>query len=363
MIDSIKIILKDFSGNFEGENIKPRRRNFIKTEDDKYNYDNYSLYGKSSYDNHCLKVSKNNNTGKVTIVGSIRKLAYSRVSFLDMPQQTFVKTLKYIAESLNIPFEELKKAEFTNCEIGANINTRIPAIDVLPLAVEYAHYKRDDGLIEEGTLYFTGSDRTLKLYVKDNEIAGRGATEEIIARKRKSFDVLKSKGFHLLRIEFTLKNHRAVRNAKMGHIKTMGDLIDNYSDLYDFWTREVRRIVIYNRLKYKEEELTKKEKEIVDGLEALDFFSFVEDYQNTCMSRTSTSKSAKSAKSDAFNSILKVLNKYYDNKEYHHINFRVDAVKYLIRKSKRNKLNLPPLIYNLLGKASNKANIADTNKI
>lgn len=348
MIDSIKIILKDFSGNFDNC-IMDNKPKLIKHPNEKYDYDNYRLFKKSGSEKHHLRISKNNITGIVTLTGSIRKRCYNKATLLDMPSTYFVKTLKGIAEELNIPFEELKNSRFTQCEIGANVKTRIPAIDILPLIVDYAHYKRIDDYIEKGTLYFEGSDRRLKLYVKDDEIAAHSFSEEKRILRKLNFDKLKKKGYHFLRIEYTLKNHRSFKNQGMNHIRTIGDLINHYSELYDFWTREISRIVIFNELKYDETALTKKEKEIVFGLKELGFFSFVDSYQTEYVSRTNTAKSAKNAKSLAFGNITKILDKYYDRKSFNKYNLKVDVAKYLIGKSNQFHLDLPVLIRNLWG--------------
>ena len=268
---------------------------------------------------------------------------------LDMPQSKFVQTLKGIAKDLCIPFDELRQAKFTQCEIGANIRTRIPAIDILPLVVDYSHYQRIDDYIEKGTLYFNGADRLLKLYVKDDEIAAHSFSEEKRELKKMSFDKLKAKGIHHLRIEFTMKTHRSFKNRGMDHIRTIGDLIDHYSELYDFWTKEINRIVICPKLKFNEAELSDKEKEIILGLEELEFFEFVDSYQDYRMSNATKKDSKKSAKSDAFKDVRLVLDKYFDRKEYNKFTLRIDIAKYIIGKSKSFQLNLPILIRNLWG--------------
>lgn len=239
--------------------------------------------------------------------------------------------------------------KFTQCEIGANFRTRILAIEILPLVVDYAHYKRIDDYIEKGTLYFNGADRLLKLYVKDDEIAAHSFSEEKRKLKKMSFDRLKSKGIHYLRIELTMKTHRSFKNRGMAHIRTIGDLIDHYSELYEFWTKEINRIVVYNKMKYNKEELSKKEKEIILGLEEFGFFEFVENFQDFYISKTTTKKSAKSAKSEAFDLVSSVLNKYFDRKEYNKFTLRIDIARYLIGKSKQFQLNLPVLLRNLWG--------------
>jgi hypothetical protein len=349
MIDSIKIILKDFSGNFKNCTFVEPKKLIKDIDEKKYDYDNYRLYNHSLSAKHYLKVKHNKKTGIVTLVGSLRKRTYNRVTLNDMSQADFVRTLKGITKELCISFEELKQATFTHCEIGANVRTRIPAIDILPLVVKYAHYKRIDDYIDKGTLYFDGADRLLKLYVKDDEIAAHSFSEEKRVLKKKSFDRLKTKGIHHLRIELTMKNHRAFKNKGLDYIRTIKDLIDHYSDLYYLWTEEISKMLVYNRLKFNESELTNKEKDIVLGLEELGFFEFVDSYQDFCISRTTTANSKKSAKSDAFKDVRVVLDKYFDRKEYNKFTFRVDVVKYLIGKSKPFNLKLPVLIRNLWG--------------
>ena len=79
MIDSIKIILKDFSGDLKNCTfVEPKK--LIKDIDEKeYHYDNYRLYNHSQSAKHFLKVCKKTNkvTKKVTVTltGSLRKRA------------------------------------------------------------------------------------------------------------------------------------------------------------------------------------------------------------------------------------------------------------------------------------------------
>lgn len=43
------------------------------------------------------------------------------------------------------------------------------------MIVVYSKLKRNDDRIEDGTLYFEGADKDLKLYVKDDEIAAKSS--------------------------------------------------------------------------------------------------------------------------------------------------------------------------------------------
>lgn len=69
-----------------------------------------------------------------------------------------MQSLRGLARDLNIPFAELTLARFTDCEIGANINMRYPAKEVLYMIVAYSKLKRNDERIGDGTLYFEGAD-------------------------------------------------------------------------------------------------------------------------------------------------------------------------------------------------------------
>ena len=118
MIDSIKIILKNFSGNFDNCRLKPSRKVF-KHPDEK-EYENYLLPNHTKFDRHSMKIHRALKTGTVNVVGSLRKRAYHKSTLLDLNKNKFVQSLRGLAKDLNIPFAELKQARFTDCEIGAN---------------------------------------------------------------------------------------------------------------------------------------------------------------------------------------------------------------------------------------------------
>ncbi len=346
MIDSIKIILKNFSGNFDSCRLKPSRKVF-KHPDEK-EYENYLLPNHTKFDRHSMKVHRALKTGTVNVVGSLRKRAYHKSTLLDLNKNKFVQSLRGLAKDLNIPFAELKQARFTDCEIGANINIRYPTKEVLYMIVAYSRLKRNDERIEDGTLYFEGADKDLKLYVKDDEIAAKSSPKKQESRKR-AFARLKECGNHMLRIEFTLKYQRSFNHHGMAHIKTVGDLIEHYYDLYAFWTREVARLIFFNQLDYSNAKLNGKEAYIAHGLEQYGFEWFAEEYQKLCKINAKTANSIKSARSEAYRAICKVLDQYYDRKAYNMYNLRADIAKYLIRKSKSEEMDLPLLLRNLWG--------------
>lgn len=153
----------------------------------------------------------------------------------------------------------------------------------------------------------------------------------------------------MLRIEFTLKYQRSFNHHGMAHIKTVGDLIEHYYDLYAFWTREVARLIFFNQLDYSNFKLNSKEAYIAHGLEQYGFEWFAEGYQRLCEINAKTANSIKSARSEAYRAICKVLDQYYDRTAYNMYNLRADIAKFLIRKSKSEKMDLPLLLRNLWG--------------
>ena len=216
------------------------------------------------------------------------------------------------------------------------------------MIVAYSRLKRNNERIEDGTLYFEGADKDLKLYVKDDEIDAKSSPKKQESRKR-AFARLKECGNHMLRIEFTLKYQRSFNHHGMAHIKTVGDLIEHYYDLYAFWTREVARLIVFNQLDYSNAKLNGKEAYIAHGLEQYGFEWFAEEYQKLCKINAKTANSIKSARSEAYRAICKVLDQYYDRKAYNMYNLRADIAKYLIRKSKSEEMDLPLLLRNLWG--------------
>lgn len=340
MVDKIRITLENFSGNFEKcKNIT--QKEFIDYPDRKQ-YDNFVLRNKTEFDKHDLSVSQTKSTKKVVIEGSIRKWNFNNATLLDLTQASFEKALRNIAKELNISFEELRQGDVTQCEIGLNINVSIQAIDILPMVVNYAHIKRYAERIDEGTLYFIGSEKSAKLYAKPKEIADKSSIIKQ-ERRRIAFKIMQDKGNDFLRIEFTLDDQNAFNHHKMKHIQNLGDLLDNYSDLYRFFVREIKRFVIFNKLSYQEEKLTPKERHIIWGLEKFGYEPFLEEYRTECIERAKKPRSKISAKSDAFKDIVTILKKYASVKDYNFETFNDDIMKSLFRKSKDEKIDFSEL--------------------
>lgn len=347
MVDRIRITLKNFSGNFENcKNIT--KKEFIDYPDRKQ-YDNFVLRSKTEFNRHDLSVSQTISTKKVIVEGSIRKWNFNNATLLDLTQTSFERALRNIAKGLNMPFEELRQGDVTQCEIGLNVNVSIQAIDILPMVVNYAHFERYAERIDEGTLYFIGYEKKAKLYAKPKEIADKSSIIKQEGR-RNAFKIMQDKGNDFLRIEFTLDDQNAFNHHKMKHIQNLGDLLDNYSDLYRFFVREIKRFVIFNKLSYQEKKLTSKERHIIYGLENFGFEMFLEEYQAERIESAQTPDSKKSAKSDAFKDVVAILKKYASEEDYNFETFNDDIMKSLFRKSKDEKIEFAELSSILSGK-------------
>lgn len=346
MIDRIKITLENFSGNFENCK-KITHKEFIEYPDRKQ-YDNYVLPNKTKLDKHYLVISQSRK-GIVTIKGSIRKWIFNNATLLDLTQTSFERALRNIAKELNMPFEELRQGDVTQCEIGLNVNVSIQAIDILPMVVNYAHFERHAERIDEGTLYFIGSEKKAKLYAKPKEIADKSSIIKQEGR-RNAFKIMQDKGNDFLRIEFTLNDQNSFNHHKMKHIQNLGDLLDNYPDLYHFFVREVKRFVVFSKLSYQEKKLTPKERHIIYGLENFGFETFLEEYRAECIERAEKPRSKVSAKSDAFRDVVIVLKKYASEEDYNFGTFNDDIMKSLFRKSKDEKIEFSELSTILSGK-------------
>lgn len=330
MIDNVKITLTNFSGNFNtcqyiGEG----------------KYDSfYTLPSHGISKSTKLFVRQNRNTKKVVITRSIRKWYFNKGSLLDLTEQSFTKAIKRLAKDLNIPLSELCKGKVTQCEIGQNIRVKIAATEIVPKIVDYGHIKRES--INNETVYFNGTAKKLIIYDKLAEIGAKGNKS-----KRGAMQVLKEKGYHFLRIEFKLFNQKSFNQHEMKHISTVGDLIINFSNLYEFWTYQINRLVIFSTIEMDMQNMSKKEDLIGSGLNDEGFVPFVENYQSLCKSKTKSG--LKVARSKAFKEVLSVLKKYGSRKEYGIKSLRVDIAKHLLRKSKQERINLPFLFRNLWG--------------
>lgn len=351
MIDKIIIRFDKFSGSLE--NCKPWRV-LIKKESD---WDKYRLPRSSRKGDHSLFVGVNKEDKKKVIVsGSLRNWLYGKSTFRDLTASDFEKVIFNLAEALHIQPSELGKTRFTQCEIGLNVKIKTSCKEIIPKIVDYNLYDRDNFLDE--TIYFDATCKHLKIYDKTTEVAKKDEG------MRETIGTMQAEGNHILRIEFTLDNKKAFNQSHMGFIGTIGDLHINYSNLYEFWAKNVNDIVIMNTLE-ENDSMTPKEYlfltsligfdqiESFEGVEEFDLFAekyerFLDSYLSYCKGKNKGA--LKTARSKAYTEFIATFDKFPSSKEYNKKVLRGDIILALLRQSiKDDSAYFPTLVKSVCG--------------
>ena len=214
MIDFIKIRLDDFSGNLKNCT-KKEISSDLKTG---LIYENCLLPNDKLAGNlHNLKLSHCMGINRLTVKGSVRKWYNNRNTAADLTAAAFEKMIKLLAQKLNIPVDELCRAEFTKCEIGMNVRPAIPCREVIPMIVRYGRLPVDkEKSYFEETSYFGKTAKMLKIYDKGKEIGDRARDGKNGITHKEMFDILKKKGYHFLRVEYTLTHKKALNQNEIG---------------------------------------------------------------------------------------------------------------------------------------------------
>ena len=302
------------------------------------NYDTktYRLYNHEGKEKLIYLLLKYNPSKKILIIErSIRKWYLGGFSLLDLTKETANRAFSKIAAKIGVSAEYLLKAKFSRCEVGLNIRPRIPIENVIPMIVRYSTLRRYEFAFQ--TVGFDGSDISLKIYDKGEELLAKNKTYDKFS-KSNAFAVLKNKGYHFLRVEFNMYDKQSFVNKDMPHIKTIGDLLNGYIDLYYFWAKEVGRIILLNKL-IVNPEMTPKEYLIARTLE-MDGFTVFE--------RTMRKLDKKYASIRMLNEARRVIENYSDPVKYNTNKFKEDVLKNLKRiKAKEVDLDIDLLVEKL----------------
>jgi len=328
MIDNIKITLRKFKGNLS-ENPK------LELKGKSYKSEVYRLYNHEGRDKDVyLLIKHNREDGVLKIENSIRKWYLGGFSLLDLTEKTANKAFSKIAKILSIDMEDFRKATFTKCEIGLIIRPRIPVEQLVPMIVKYSTFKRYNFSCE--TVGFNGEDFGLKMYDKTQELLDKNKKKGKYDQKakEKAFKALSDRNYNFFRLEFNMFDKQSFINRDMGHIKTIGDILDNYLELYSFWVKEISRIVLLNRL-VMSKDMTPKEYMLARVLEIDGFVSF----EANCLKRGTGN-----ARSRLLNEALAVIAKFSNLRKYNANKFKVDILKNLRRiGDKEENLNIDAL--------------------
>jgi len=364
MIDNVTIRLKDFSGNFENCRIKPKRKVLIKSlepEKDDEKSDVYQLKGGTKNNPYYLKVWQSRKTGKVFIQGSLRKWVMGNHCLHDLTLSMFIGAIESLAEKLNICFDELTNGRITRCEIGQSVSTKHPIPEIMNALAMHGQLKMAKNLRYETTIYFKneGSEdiKQMKVYDKTAEVASKGKSGH-----KKMVKGLNRNGISMLRIEVTLYNKKSFEGEKILREAfdirpkidiTVGDLILNYSTLYEYWASEVNKFVVFSAID-ENKKVPKRKRSIVEELKELgaekSLEDLVEEKKNLCPKEYKTPASFRNARSKIRKKYVDAVAEFHSTETYRKNLLKMDATRHLKRKSNREE-NFPYLdILNALWK-------------
>ncbi|MDN0050975.1 hypothetical protein QVO10_16645 [Bacteroides gallinaceum] len=329
MIDNVKIKLSRFNKDLAGN---PN----LEFHGKSYSSEVYRLYNHEGKEKGIYLLLKYNPQKQVLkIENSIRKWFLGGFSLLDLTKKTANKAFEKIAKILGITEEEFCKATFTQCEIGLNIRTRIPVENIVPMVVRYSTFKRYQ--FDYGTVGFNGEDLSLIMYDKCDELLEHNKKYDKSA-KRKAFNALSKRNYNFFRIEFNMFDKQSFINKDLSHIKTIGDILENYLELYSFWTKEISRIVLLNKLVLSKE-MTPKQYIIARVLEIDGFTSF----ERNCLKRAKPNISSR-----IINEAIEVIHSFSNPIRYNTNKFKLDILKNLKRiNNKEKELDIKRLSGNL----------------
>lgn len=324
MIDRLVIRVKGCS------NISTKNLQLAEQVCDKFIY--HIFYDADSNNPAFLKVTFDKGAEKVKIEGSIRKWYLGMFSLEDLTAEQFKHSIERIAKILDISMEKLMNGTITQCEIGLNVRTRIPADKVNENVRGYKQYKYYRYNFE--TVGFLGESIKIKLYDKCCELTDNFKRYDTNNEAKRRFEKLKEQGIYTLRIEFTLKDERSFSDAKLEHLHTIGGLIENFYDTIPFFANMCSKLEIGMNVNFNDERINKDEYAILVGAYHQGVLEFSEEYANRSLIKKNNKgikigRSASTSKTKARNYVNSIINKYTPPKSYHANQFRIDIYKTL----------------------------------
>lgn len=298
-----------------------------------YSFKIYHLYLTNEEENPAyLKIEYDKFHRIVRIIGSIRKWYLGMFSLSDLTGEQFRQAIKRIAELLCIDNAKMIEGTITKCEIGLNIQTRIPVAKVNEVIRNYKQLLYYRYGFE--TVGFLGDNSKIKLYDKCKELITRFGKHDERGNIKKYFQDLQKNGIYIYRIEVTLIDSRSFDLARLGELSTINGIINNYSDLVSYWVNECSKIEVGLGINFDDERITKNEYAVLIGLYYQGYNVFLEEYaKRSLINKNNKGKkegqSALTAKSAAKKEITSIMKKYRMPKSYQVSSFRVDIFKTL----------------------------------
>jgi len=325
MIDNIKIILKDFSGNFSNCVLQPNTN-----EDGLDLYDNYQLTSLNVRNRAKLEIKHNKSTDIITVTGSLRKWFLGENTLLDLRRISLEKTLFKLGEKLNIPLSELYDASFTQIELGQNVKVGIPVHKLKSGVVKYgSHYENTAYGSYDTTGYFSASKKQFKIYDKLIDIS-RYNTKD----KKYAMRTLRKHNVHFARLEFTLYNKSSRDVNLIRHIEKIGHLVEYYHDLWSYWKKEAKRLIVESRVDVKTNSIKRKDAVLGMWLNRMGYI-WLEKYL-LGNAKSKTHRGLISKKSRIRGNLIKFMKKYSCSNSYSKESFLADLNTHILRIENRD---------------------------
>lgn len=322
MIDNLTITIKECDCIPPSKNIGSH-----------YSFKIYHLYLTNEEENPAyLKIEYDKFHRIVRIIGSVRKWYLGMFSLSDLTERQFRQAIKKIAELLSIAETKIFESTITQCEIGLNIQTRIPVSKVNEVVRNYKQLLYYRYGFE--TVGFLGDNSKIKLYDKCKELLSRFGKYDETKIAKNHFHDLQKKGIYTYRIEITLIDSRSFDLAGLGELSTIKGMIYNYPDLISYWVNECSKIEVGIGINFDDERITKDEYAILIGLYYQGYNVFSDEYAKRSLTNKNNKgkkegQSAATAKYNARKDIASIMKKYRMPRSYQVASFRVDIFKTL----------------------------------
>lgn len=342
MIDNIKIYFPKTIFNGKDNCWKFERK--INKYTNEYRYTKYTFSN-----SHSLVLHFNTNKKHITIMGSLRKWYLGKTSLVDLTSEQFMKVSSLLANSLNMSLDEFNRGKITQCEIGLNIRTQTPPLEILPKIAAYKMFYRDDTYESSGTLYFgsDNSNRKITIYDKCKEITDNYRGDRFNA-VNKVHIALAKRNYHFLRLEVKLKNKKSFKDLGC-NIEYFGDILPNWEKLYLLWLTEMGKLIVYHRI-IESNDMLLDEYKVACMLNLDTYYNVMKKIK--LYSRSKTSKGLKSMVLKERDFVRSVIYKFADKSKYNNVALKNDIEKSLYLILKKESLNLP-LLYKTLYNAQN----------
>jgi hypothetical protein len=240
MIDNTTVVTNNLR-IFNHLNVDFFEKNITRFEPIRNSINRYKL--KNSFDGSnsaYLRVDVYLETSFLKITGSLRKWYYGQLSLSDFTKYDYIKAIRLLAECLGVSYDDMLTMEYSSVEIGMNVSSK----------TDFSTFKQDikgfknktyKSVVYETAIYFKNGSLEVKMYDKIEEIKTKLKSKKRIM-DIDEIDFLESnKNKISFRVEFKISKGKSRIYSKT-KIKTIGDAIDNFNELYIFFWNSLKEL-------------------------------------------------------------------------------------------------------------------------